>query len=232
VVIGDTLHFLVRYSREVRVSKEEQAAIRAAARGEVVAMLSTTAALAGGFAVLGFSGFVPVRQFGLLSAAVIVIAALADLFMSPVLFARARVVTLWDLIGLPLRQVLLEKSPIFAGMRWWQVRRLVLASDLVVVKNGEPVAVPPGGDPRFFVVLDGAVVLDGRVPLLPGSVFSGKLPREGPPPAPPVAAGETKVLVLTQRSMESLRRFSPWLASRLQANLKALPLPAQNVGAQ
>jgi len=70
------------------------------------------------------------------------------------------------------------------------------------------------------------------VPLLPGSVFSGKLPREGPPPAPPVAAGETKVLVLTQRSMESLRRFSPWLASRLQANLKALPLPAQNVGAQ
>jgi predicted RND superfamily exporter protein len=229
VVIDDTLHFLVRYSREVRVYKEEQAAIRAAARGEIVAMLSTTAALAGGFAVLGFSGFVPVRQFGLLSAAVIVIAALADLFMSPVLFARARVVTLWDLIGLSLRQVLL-RSRIFAGLRWWQVRRLVLASDLMVVKDGEPIG-GPGAPPALHVVLDGEVDRrDGGPRLGPGAVFGAMSSPSGGGEAAAVASsvaavacGETRVLALSRRSMDSLRRFSPYLWTRLRANIAALP---------
>ena len=236
VVIDDTLHFLVRYSREVRVYKDEQAAIRAAARGEVVAMLSTTAALAGGFAVLGFSGFVPVRQFGLLSAAVIVIAALADLFMSPVLFARARVVTLWDLIGLPLRQVLLEESPIFAGLSSWQARRLVLASDLLVLKDGDPLG---GRDaaPALYVVLDGQVDRrDGGARLGPGAVFGamsltaveGSVPVPAAASVPDAAAvpaaacGPTRVLALSRRSMDSLRRFSPYLATRLRANLATL----------
>jgi hypothetical protein len=130
----DTLHFLVRYSREVRVYKEEHAAIRAAAREEFLAALSTAPPWPRGFAILGFSGFVPVRQFGLLSAAGASSRWAADVFMSPVLFARARVVTLWDLIGLSLRRVLIEQSPIFAGLRPWQARRLVLASDLITLK--------------------------------------------------------------------------------------------------
>jgi len=216
VVIDDTLHFLVRYSREVRVSKEEHAAIRAAAREEVLAALSTAAALAGGFAVLGFSGFVPVRQFGLLSAAVIVIAVVADVFMSPVLFARARVVTLWDVIGLHLRQVLLEESPIFAGLSSWQARRLVLASDLVVLKDGEPIG-GPGAPPALYVVLDGEVdKRDGTGRVVPGGATDA-------PAAPVFAVGPTRVLALSRRSMDSLRRFSPSLAARLRANLAALP---------
>ncbi|HET8946378.1 MAG TPA: MMPL family transporter, partial [Candidatus Polarisedimenticolia bacterium] len=231
VVIDDTLHFLVRYSREVRIYKEEHAAIRAAAREEVLAALSTAAALAGGFAILGFSGFVPVRQFGLLSAAVIVIAVAADVFMSPVLFARARVVTLWDVIGLSLRQVLLEECPVFTGLRPWQARRLVLASDLLVLKDGDAIG-GPGADPALYVVLDGEVDRrDGGARLGPGAVFGAMEFAAGDAWAPAghalapgrdrgvftsvspvsaVAAGPARVLALSRRSMESLRRFSPF----------------------
>jgi len=218
VVVDDTLHFLVRYSREVRVYKEEHAAIRAAAREEFLAALSTAAALAGGFAILGFSGFVPVRQFGLLSAAVIVIAVAADVFMSPVLFARARVVTLWDVIGLHLRQVLVEECPIFAGLSSWQARRLVLASDLLTLKDGDRLG-GPGADPALYVVLDGeADRRDGGGRLAPGAAFHAEA-------APAFACGPTRVLALGRSSMDSLRRFSPYLATRLRANLASLPKP-------
>lgn len=226
VVVEDTLHFLVRYSREVRVYKEEHAAIRAAAREEFLAALSTAAALAGGFAILGFSGFVPVRQFGLLSTAVIVIAVAADVFMSPVLFARARVVTLWDLIGLSLRRVLVEECPIFAGLRPWQARRLVLASDLMTLKDGDPIG-GAGANPALYVVLDGEVDRrDGRARLEPGAVFGAMSPSAAPV-LPAFASGPTRVLALSHRSMESLRRFSPYLAARLRANLATLHATSQ-----
>ncbi|HZN02062.1 MAG TPA: MMPL family transporter [Candidatus Polarisedimenticolia bacterium] len=225
VVIDDTLHLLVRYNREVRVHRDEREGIRAAARGETLPMLATAAALAGGFAVLGFSRFVPVRQFGLLSAGVIAIAVVADLVVSPVLFARTRIVTLWDLLGLSLRRVLLEDAPIFAGLRPWQARRLVLASDLAVHRAGEAIGGGPGSPPAMYVVLDGAVALAGVPggPVGPGATFGEEaLFDAAAPPVAATAVQETRVLVLSRRSLDSLRRFSPFLASRLQANLGAL----------
>ena len=99
-------------------------------------MVATAAALAGGFAMLGLSDFVPVRQFGLLSAGVVLMGAATECLVSPALFANTRIVTLWDMLALSLRERLRQESPLFAGLSGWQAKRLVLASSSATFPAG------------------------------------------------------------------------------------------------
>lgn len=231
LVIDDTLHLLVRYNRALRVCRDESAGIKAALAEELGPMMAGAGALAGGFAMLGFSEFVPVRQFGLLSAAVIVIAVLTESVLSPVLFANTRIITLWDLLGLSLRRTLQEKSPLFVGLSRWQAKRLVLASDAARFRAGETIV--RAGDPgsTMYVILEGDVEIVRRdrgeahvvSRLGAGDVFGEVAFIAGVPrTANAVAAGDVWALVMSRESLESLRRFSPYLAAQLLLNLSTI----------
>jgi hypothetical protein len=227
-VIDDTLHLLVRYNRALRIYRNEKAGIRAALAAEIGPMMAAGAALAGGFAMLGFSSFVPVRQFGLLSAAVIVIAMLTEAIVSPVLFANTRIVTLWDLLSVSLRQQLQETSPLFAGLSRWQAKRLVLASDSETFPAGDVIV--RGGEPgrAMYLVLDGEVDVvrrEGGTTAVERRLGVGEVFGEDsflanlPHSADLVAVTAVRALVMSRDSLESLRRFSPYLASQLLLNL-------------
>jgi len=231
IAVDDTLHLLVRFNREARELKDERKGIEVAIREELAPIATTTVALASGFAVLGLSSFQPVREFGLLSSGVMVIGLITDMVVTPVLFGRTRIVTLWDVLGMNLRKSLLETSPFFARLNSWQARRLILMSNVVEHHAGEaPVRTGDVGD-SLFVVLAGELEASVTTPqgrqvlkeMQPGDVF-GEMAfvTRQPRTADVTARTDTRLLKINFDDLAKLRRFSPYLASQLLYNISRI----------
>ena len=90
IAIDDTVHFLVRYGqeRDVGASPEEAAAICGRRIGRPIAI--TSMMLVAGFLVVALSGFTPLVQFGVLSAATMGACLVTDLVLLPALLVRTR----------------------------------------------------------------------------------------------------------------------------------------------
>ena len=80
LAVDDTIHFLLRYRRELRPGRVPAAAARRALLGTGRAMVYSALGLAAGFAIFGFSQFRLNREFGLLTAFILVVALAADLY--------------------------------------------------------------------------------------------------------------------------------------------------------
>ena len=231
IAADDTLHLLVRYNQEVRDVKDESRGMRAALEGELQPLLATSVALAGGFAILGLSSFRPVREFGLLSAGVIVIALAADVIVSSTFLANTRIVTLWDLLGIKMRTRLLQSSPVFDGMSRWQAKKLILASHIRKCSSGEAVVRVGEDSSTMYVILAGKVEVsigegDDRVHLAElgmGEVFGEMAFMSGAKRTADVTAlKRTRLLSVDPTSLEKLQRFSPYLAARVYRNVSRI----------
>lgn len=231
IAVDDTLHLLVRFNREARELKDERLGIEVAIREELAPISTTTLALASGFAVLGLSSFQPVREFGLLSSGVMLLGMITDMIVTPVMFGRTRIVTLWDVIGLNLRRSLLETSPFFHGLSQWQARRLILVSNVVEHSAGEtPIRAGDVGS-SLYVVLSGELEASvdspqGRVLLKEmhaGDVF-GEMAfvTHQRRTADITARTDSKLLKINYDELGRLRVFSPYLASRLLYNISRI----------
>ena len=82
LAVDNTYHFLYQYRRQSQVVE--------VARLTGDGIISNSLVVAGGFVVLGASGFVPVTRFGLLTAISIVLALAADLLVLPALLSLRR----------------------------------------------------------------------------------------------------------------------------------------------
>ena len=85
IAVDDSLHFLLRYRRELKNGQNRVNAIKSTIMNTGSALLITTSVLVAGFSVLLLSAFLPTYQFGLLSAAMIGTALLCDLTLLPAL---------------------------------------------------------------------------------------------------------------------------------------------------
>ena len=85
IAVDDSLHFLLRYRKELKNGQSRVNAIRSTIMNTGSALLITTSVLVAGFSVLLLSAFLPTYQFGLLSAAMIGTALLCDLTLLPAL---------------------------------------------------------------------------------------------------------------------------------------------------
>ena len=85
IAVDDSLHFLLRYRKELRQGMNRVEAIRATIMNTGSALMITTTILVSGFSVLLLSVFLPTYQFGMLSAGMIGTALLCDLTLLPAL---------------------------------------------------------------------------------------------------------------------------------------------------
>ena len=85
IAVDDSLHFLLRYRKELKNGYSRVDAIKSTIMNTGSALLITTSVLVAGFSVLLLSAFLPTYQFGLLSAAMIGTALLCDLTLLPAL---------------------------------------------------------------------------------------------------------------------------------------------------
>jgi len=87
VAVDDTIHFLVKYfearKRGLSMAETFDEVLRYAGK----AILFTTIVLSGAFSIFAFSTFAPNQNFGIVTAAALVIALITDLFLLPALLS-------------------------------------------------------------------------------------------------------------------------------------------------
>jgi len=231
IAVDDTLHLMVRYNKDLKHLKDEHRAIIAAVRAEFFPVLTTSLGLAGGFIILGFSSFVPVMQFGLLSALVMLLALLADVILTPVLLSTTRLITLWDVLGFNLRNALLERSQMFAGLTKWQAKKLILLANLEERKINEYILREGDVGDSVYVIIDGELEVSKTIDrnkvvlsrLKLGDVFGEvALISDVKRTADVICTTDTRLLVLNWTELENLQRYNPYLSSRLFLNLSRI----------
>jgi predicted RND superfamily exporter protein len=231
IAVDDTLHFMLRYNQELRTSKSQTLAMQNTIYEEALPVVSTSVALSFGFLVFALSDFGPVAQFGLLSALVISTALLADFVITPLAISSLRLVTLWDLLSPRVRQQIIPQSPLFRGMRRWQIRKFVLSSTLLEFKPGEYVYRQNDASNALFLVMKGVVEItvpsrdpNTKDPVVDefgsGQIFGDvALLADERRKTNAVALTDTTIMALTREAINNVTHFHPFVASKLFLNL-------------
>jgi len=113
--------------------------------------------LIAGFLVFAQSDFKPIAQFDQLSALVIFAALIADFIITPITISSLRLVTLWDLLSLQLREEVISKSILFRGMEPRQIRRFILSSRVLQYPSGKTVFNKQDKADDMFMIMTGRV---------------------------------------------------------------------------
>ncbi len=198
-------------------------------RGEAVPIVSTSIALALGFGVLALSNFSIVAQFGLLAAATMIYAAVADLLIMPILLRHLRLATVWDIVALQLDRDVLVNCPLFSGMSQFDVKKVVVLSNMQDYDNGETVIQQGTVSSGMYVILQGRANISIEREDInldideigPGDIvgeigFSG----ENVERTATVTAKEPMTVVrLEAESTRKGLRFYPSIAARLHQNI-------------
>jgi hypothetical protein len=228
ICVDDTMHVMSRFHEELKRQDSRTAALVAMIRAEAVPIFATSIALAAGFAVFATSSFQPVVNFGLLSAMVILVALLATFVLTPLLLGSSELLTVWDLLSYRVQKEALQQSPLFEGMYIWQIKKILLASEIRTFEQDAQIIREGEVGREMYVVLEGSVAAQKqdddetrRLRVMQvGDLFGEVGPLSGGKrTADVVALEQTQVLVLSWSRIDRLTRRFPILAFRLFRNL-------------
>jgi len=229
IAVDNTIHYMVRFNRELHLTCDERGSLTTALRTVGRPIVYTSVALTAGFLVMRVSDFVPVRDFGVLSAATMLAALATNLLLLPALLAGTRLVTLWDLLFVKLGRDPHKTVPLLHGLRRTQARIAVLLGSLQTVPAGEA-AVRQGetGDAMYVIIEGRADVIvsgpDGRPRVVRrlgrGDVFGEMgLLRRQQRTADVVAVESLELLAVDDRFLVRLQRRYPRIAATVFLNL-------------
>ncbi len=229
ICVDDTIHFLSRYHANTRGTSDVVEALRLTLEHEATPITTTSIALALGFATLMLSSFKPVIYFGALSALVMILAMFSTFILTPVLLSFTKLVTVWDMMSLNLKDDVLNKSKLFRGLKGFQVKQAVLSGNILQFGPGEVIIDQGNAGDEFFMLLEGTATAthrsaDGSVHTLaflrPGDLF-GEMARlsERKRMARVTANEPVRVLEMKWDSIRQLGRWHPRIAMRLYRNL-------------
>ncbi|MDO9566827.1 MAG: MMPL family transporter [Candidatus Desulfaltia sp.] len=233
IAVDDTIHLMSRYNTEMRILQSQDKAINVCMHAEIRPVISTSIALSLGFAVLGFSNFVPIICFGLLSSMVMIFAVIGDLFITPILLSSTQLMTIWDMIGLQLQQAVIKGAELFRDLRPWQIKRIVLLGRILTAEAGG-VAVSQGEEgSSMYLLLEGraeVITKDKKTgkgiilaKLNPGDVFGEiALVEPGPRSADVCALEPISYLEIDWNGLKRIQKIYPRIASRLFLNLSRI----------
>ncbi|MFC1608065.1 MMPL family transporter [Candidatus Latescibacterota bacterium] len=233
IAVDDTIHFMSRYNKEMNSLQDQNKALQACLRAEILPVLSTTIALSVGFGVLTLSNFVPIMHFGFLSAMVIIFALLGDLFVTPVVLSFTQLISLWDMIELHLKTEVLTKSRLFENMRGWEIKKVILLGKMSNIEEDTYAVCHGDNGTTMFIILDGTATVfvtksdsDEEFVLTtlgPGDIFGEiALVNPGPRTASIRTVTPVKCIELDWDGLERIRRFYPWLSSKLLLNISKI----------
>ena len=233
IAVDDTIHLMSRYNTEMRILQSQDKAVDVCIHAETRPVISTSVALALGFAVMGFSNFVPVISYGLLSSMVMIFAIIGDLFITPILLSSTQLMTLWDMLGLQLQKSVIQDADLFRDLRPWQMKRVVLLGRTLTNEAGE-LAVAQGEEgSSMYLLLEGRAEVVTRdkktgkeitlTELNPGDVFGEiALVEPGPRSADVRVLEPINYLEIDWNGLRRIQRIYPRIASRLFLNLSRI----------
>ena len=226
--VDDTIHYINRYNSEVRENPDQVESMVKSLMAMGKPMAYTSVALFFGFLILTLSDFVPIRQFGVLTAVTIMIALASNLVILPTLLISVRMVTLWDLLGLEIGKNPARYIKIFNGLTNNQARIAVLLAHVEQYEEGELIFHEDAPGDEMYVVLSGSISIfhedygkEIKVAKVgPGEAFGEMgLLRGTTRTAAARAIYRTRVLVVEDRDMKRLERHHPRIAAKIYSNL-------------
>ncbi|MCF8091603.1 MAG: MMPL family transporter [Desulfotignum sp.] len=229
IAVDDTIHFMTRYNKEMKELQDQHKAIEVCIRSEIKPVVATSVALASGFAVVCFSSFVPIVNFGFLSAFVMIFALVGDLFITPILLSSTQLITIWDMVAMSLNKNVIESSPLFTRLRHWQIKRVILLGKVLEIPKGETAISYGDYGHSMFLLLEGSAEIlaykkDGTKrsvgQISPGEVFGEiAMVNPGPRTADIRALSDIKYLEIDWKGMARIQRIYPRIALHLYRNL-------------
>jgi len=231
LAVDDTIHIMSRLSSETRTTTDQEEALLASLCTVGKATLYYSLLVLLGFFVFSFSTFIPIQQFGLLSAMTVFAGVVAELVLLPALLATTPVITVWNVLRLKLGQDPHKTIPLFAGLRAFQAKIVTLMGELKSFSKGQPIVRQGEMGNEMYVLINGAanVVIhsdDGVRQIAQigrGDVFGEMgLLRHHQRMADVVAAEDVEVLAVNERFLSRIKRRYPRIATEIFFNLSKI----------
>ncbi len=229
ICVDDTIHFLSRYHFFTRGTDDVEKALKKTILHEATPIGTTSVALALGFSTLMLSSFQPVVYFGALSALVMVLAMFSTFVLTPILLSFIRLVSVWDMLSLNLKDDVLKKSSIFKGLKSFQIKRAILSGSIREFNSGDVIVEQGVQGETFFVLLEGSAKAthrdsDGSIHTLgylkAGDLFGEVAELSRRDRMSRVTAQETvRALEMKWSGIRQLGFFHPRISMRLYRNL-------------
>ena len=162
VATDDTIHFFTRFNDEMKIHHDGLKAAQETLRHEIKPIFTTSISLALGLGILAFSSFVPLIEFGTLTAVTMIFALISDMIITPALLVSARVdgaISLYEIFTTKLSPKILSQSHIFKNMTMKDCKYLVLSGKVREFKPGESDNLFTNRQDSVFVILEGNMKL-------------------------------------------------------------------------
>jgi hypothetical protein len=228
LAVDDTIHLLTEFNQKIKKLRDEKESIRAtlATTGRPVSLTAVT--LLVGFAVVSFSKFAPVAEFGILTTFTLLICPMGDLFMLPSILRYTKIITLWDVLDVKLGKDPKKKIKIFEGLSNRQARIAALMGHIQPYKRGDGIIEEGDVGSEMFVVITGKVeIYSGdyaermSIAILgPGDNFGEMaVVRHGFRSASARALDTTELLIMDEGTLNRIKRRYPRIAAAIFLNL-------------
>ncbi|HXG19367.1 MAG TPA: MMPL family transporter [Methylomirabilota bacterium] len=155
VAVDDTIHIMTRLSSTVRTTTSQEQALLETLSTVGKPALYASLVLCLGFLTLGFSTFVPIREFGFLSAVTIVVGLIGEIALLPALLATTPIITLWDLLYVKLGKDPHKTIGLFANLRPSQAKIVALMGELKSFPRGQAIIRPGDMSNAMYVMISG-----------------------------------------------------------------------------
>ena len=228
IAVDNTVHLMTRLSAEVHAAPDQETALLHTLGTVGKPSLYASVILFLGFLVLYFSTFVPIREFGLLSAATMVVAFGADVILLPALLATTKIITLWDVLYLKLGRDPQKTIPLFAGLRPVQAKIVTLMGEFRAFAKGEFIVRQGEVGREMFVLISGRadarLNIDGASKLLRsmgrGDVIGEMaLIRQNQRTADVIAVDDAEAIVVDERFLQRMQKRYPRIGARIFLNI-------------
>ena len=228
IAVDNTVHLMTRLSAEVHTAPDQETALLHTLGTVGKPSLYASVILLLGFLVLYFSTFVPIREFGMLSAATMVVAFGADVLLLPALLATTKIITLWDVLYLKLGRDPHKTIPLFAGLRPVQAKIVTLMGEFRTFAKGEFIVRQGEMGREMFVLINGRadarLNTDGSSKLLRsmgrGDVIGEMaLIRQNRRTADVIAVDEAEAIAVDERFLQRMQKRYPRIGARIFLNI-------------
>ena len=229
IAVDDTVHFMVRYHKELMKTNSQKDAINNTLIGEGEAVLSSSFALTLGFGILMLSNFNPTIHFGLLASLTMIMASLMDLFLSPIILTHFQFVTIWDLVSLKLDKEVTKKSPLFVDFTHSQAKKVMLMGSIKKVAKGDYLIKQGDIGNEMYMVVTGQVEVvhssmddtTKSICMLKQGALVGEMAllAQGLRFTNVIAFEDSELLTIDEKALKRIQRRYPWIASKLFLNI-------------
>ena len=230
VAIDDTIHYFARLNSFAKRHPDpiRSTVMTLAAVGRP--MTYTSLALCVGFLVLTTSELRMQVQVGAMASFALAVAWLTDFFLTPALCSRLRIATLWDVLTLDLGNRPQDTIPLFKGLSNFQARIVARMASIREAKRGERIIEIGQPGEEMYTVINGRLQAsversDGRINLdshSRGDTFGEAGLFFATRTANVDVEEDTRLLRITRKNLETLRRRYPRIAARVYSNLNEI----------